>query len=599
MGIKNSKFIFVLIFVMLLLPYKYIGENFSNVIILLALSTGLIFGYKSFKVNKLYSYSLTGLILSGIISLFFTNNMTKSLSGLCFYIALFLFYIFFLKFSVMEDEVLTFITIAITGFAVIFIFIQGGIYNARIDGNLGYANTYALILLIALYLNEIIKKKNLYTVNQIILIGGILYTESRNTLLYLGVFIIINCIYAFISKRSFSIITNFAVSFISYILIKELGFGTIFIFPLAIYAVYYFILNRVNYRVSNIINLILISLCVPAIFLSRINFVQRVKNISPNLGVLQERFLYFQDVLRVFPEKMLGFGIGSFEYNQYMHQSAFYDVRYIHNSVLQAAYDLGIIGAIFFIAAAVIGFFIIWKSESNNKKYYLPIYITIYLHSLLDFDFSFVTIGALTVMLVAFSQKSFKGEVYNINLNKYILSAVLIFSVYLFVINGIYSAGEVINNLEVSLKLYNFNKYITIKDPDVYFSIAEVYKLKSKDKDMNLLKSCAENLRKAEEINPVDPRIIGNLAVAYGKLGQEEKAIEYYEKFFKAERYYSAMYKQYYDYLLNLQKIKPEGSYGIKIDELKEIYKNSYSSMNKAAKYMKDQLPENFEEAVK
>jgi hypothetical protein len=352
-------------------------------------------------------------------------------------------------------------------------------------------------------------------------------------------------------------------------------------------------------KAKNMLAIILVLLNIPLVFLLPINFVQRLKNLSFSLGVFQERLVYFNDVIPVIFNRIIGSGINSFEYTEYLHQTAFYDVRYIHNSILQVGYDIGIVGAILFLITAVIGLLILIKSKNESKKYFIPIYITIYLHSMLDFDFSYITVVALVVMLVAFSNDLQHEKFIVINLNKTIPVSLILFTSYLVFIQANYYFVSLLiqnNNLNLAEKLYNINKNITIKDPEVYSQIAELYKLKSNHTDKALLNECVNNLKKSHQINPVDPRTIGNLAFTYQALGDEQQAIEAYENFLNIQPYYSKMYKVYNNYLKDLYKNTGDEYYINKIDDLKKRFQASLAKLNPKAKYMKDQLPISFDD---
>jgi hypothetical protein len=599
MKINEFKLEFVTIFLLIMIPYKSLGDELSTVIVALLCSIVFVKHVKNIKINKYYIFSLVALTITAIISMMATNNVTKSLSGLCLYIVFLVGYLFFSTLTSIQEQVIKFIVYVICGFSLIYIIIQGGIYNERIDGNIGYANTYALILLIALYLNQTIKTSVFYLPCELILFIGIFYTSSRNTMVYLIVFIIIKFIYDFKEKYKFSVLINATVAFFSYAAIQLMGFGMILVLPILIYCFYYIIMKNMKPKFKNVLAIILILLSIPLVFLLPINFVQRLKNLSFSLGVFQERLVYFNDVIPVIFKRLIGSGINSFEYTEYLHQTAFYDVRYIHNSVLQIGYDIGLFGALLFIVIAVIGLFILIKSKNENKKYFIPIYITIYLHSMLDFDFSYVTIVALLVMFVAFSNDTQDEKLIVININKLMPVTLILFTSYLVFVQANYYFGNILiqnNNLNTAEKLYNINKNITFKDPEVYSQIAELYKLKSKQIDKALLKECVNNLKKSQEINPVDPRTIGNLAFTYQALGQSQEAIDAYENFLNIQPYYSKMYEVYYNYLKELYKNTGDEYYINKIRDLRKKFEASLANLNPKAKYMKDQLPKSFED---
>ena len=84
-------------------------------------------------------------------------------------------------------------------------------------------------------------------------------------------------------------------------------------------------------------------------------------------------------------------------YNQGSFQTGFYDVRYVHNAFGQALYDMGWIGLISFIIVFIVGLIVILKGSHKRKLYYTALYLTIYCHSILDFNFAYM----FTILVIA------------------------------------------------------------------------------------------------------------------------------------------------------------------------------------------------------
>lgn len=583
-----------------LIPYNLIGEEFGSVILLVIGSVFVLKNIRKIKVNKSYLAVMIGLSTIGAISLLFTQNISKSLSGLTIYLNFIVFYFVFSICKDKEEKVIKSIVYTISIIVIFSIAYQGVVYKRRIDGNFGYANTYALILLIALYLNEIIKENKLWSYIQIVLITGIIFTGSRNTLFYFILFLAYVSYKELKDKKTLSSFVNFIIALICYSSIQYLGFGMLFVLPILMYTVYIFIKGkrkRTKHILFGVISIIGIALA----FFSNTNFAKRILNISINSGVLQERFVYFHDVIPEILKKPLGHGINTFEYKEYLYQSAFYDVKYVHNSILQVGFDIGILGVILFVLVAVLGLYLIVKHSSKNKYIYILCYCTIFLHSLLDFDFSYASVFIVISMIVAFNTNNKEKEISS-NLIKIPMVIIGILAVYLFGINSLYQLSNTFvkySNYNGAINMLNLNKRLIVKDPDVYSRMAECYNLKfQKNNDKLALKSCIDALKKAEVINPYDPRITGNLAFAYEKLGNTNLSMDYYEKFLNTEKYYYKVYQLYYKVLKNQYDNTKEDIYKEKIDSLKKRYSNSYNSLNPKSKYMNDQLPMYFEQII-
>lgn len=93
-----------------------------------------------------------------------------------------------------------------------------------------------------------------------------------------------------------------------------------------------------------------------------------------------------------------------FKYKSYNTASAFYDVKYIHNSILQIFYDFGIITRILFISILIYILFYILNHKHKNTLPLIILYITLITHSLMDFDFSFCSITILLMLILVLSK---------------------------------------------------------------------------------------------------------------------------------------------------------------------------------------------------
>lgn len=586
---------FLLMTPVVLISYNLLPNSMCGALLSII---GCIFLIKSkieLRVNKYIFFSILILNIISIISFISCKNINLFFDGFFVYLTVLIFYLIFINFNSMKlSNAFVYITSVSAGIFVIF---QGLIQTARVDGNFSYANTYGLVLLICLYVNEIKEKDNFYPIIQWILILGILFTESRNTFIYLIIFVILCFTIDLKQKREFKTIINFFTAIIIYILVKNLGSAITLTIPI-FYIIFYYVYKKLylNSRkhLSMIFIISLVTLILIILFI-KTGFNTRISNITLGTGSLQERFVYYEDALKCIWKNPLGLGINSFVYNQYKHQSAFYDVKYIHNSLLQVCYDLGIIGLLVFIFIFVYGLYLIFKFENDRIKRVLKTALlsSIYLHSLLDFDFSFPTIFILVIMIINFSCK-----VYDLEIKKcfklMLLCLSILISVYICIINVFSLMGDnyAKKDLNKSLYLYELNRNITFNNPDIYVFIAQVYNKN------NLLKKCLDNLKIAEQINPEDPRIKTNLAFTYEKLDDINNTIKYYDKVLEYEKYYPEIYKKYYLYLGGIYNKTNDPKYVIKMDNLKKIYYKNFNSLNKRTIFLKNQLSNNFDSII-
>jgi hypothetical protein len=132
MNTRKFGLLYVFLFILLLLPHKYIGDSFSNSIAALLCIILLIVYIKDIKINLKYFSLLIMLIISGFITMIFSHNLTESFSGILIYFIAVMSYIIFRQFSNESDKIIKFIVYVITGTAIIFIIFQGSIYKLRI-----------------------------------------------------------------------------------------------------------------------------------------------------------------------------------------------------------------------------------------------------------------------------------------------------------------------------------------------------------------------------------------------------------------------------------------------------------------------------------
>ncbi|WML33090.1 O-antigen ligase family protein [Clostridium sp. OS1-26] len=584
----------LLIAAILLIPYNLLPVSVCGAILLLICSIYLLKIEKNLIVNQYIFYSILFLNVIAILSLIYSKNINLFFDGFITYLAVLLFYLLFTNLHM--PKVLDYFAYITSISAFIFIIFQGLILNKRIDGTFGYANTYGLLLLIGLYMNEIRTEQKFKSSIQWVLILGILLTESRNTFIYLFIFALI-CYFAEYKEKNYRIAINFFTTIIFYGLVKYFGLGTAFVIPVFYIPLYHFY-NKSGVKIKKQISLffaIAIVVSLSLLVFGKFNFNTRVSNISLDSGSLQERFIYYEDCFQSIIKNPLGSGINSFVYKQYKNQSAFYDIKYIHNSLLQVCYDMGILGLAAFMFIFIYGVYMILKSEKDRLKVLkLAMFLTIYFHSLLDFDFSFTSIFIIVVMIMSFLDKRSSFTIRkSVKMSMIILG--LIISVYILIINSLVFLGNIYakNDINKSVAFYRANKAITIRNPDIYVLMAQAYR------GNNMYKECLANLKLAEQVNNEDPRIKMNIAFTYERLGDIENTIKYFDIVLSYERYYPEIYKSYYLYLDSIYKNTKNHSYKVKMDNLRELYYKNYCSLNKKSIFLRNQLENNLNYDIK
>ncbi|WP_127594772.1 O-antigen ligase family protein [Paenibacillus lautus] len=136
------------------------------------------------------------------------------------------------------------------------------------------------------------------------------------------------------------------------------------------------------------------------------NISVRLENINFNQHSVLERFTFYKDALKVLADyPLIGAGGGAWAslYEQYQNNP--YTSRQAHNFFLQYLIEVGIVGFVVFMSFIL---FIFYKyirgyikgneEERNSHFLYLIIVLSILIHSILDFNMSYVFMGILVFL---------------------------------------------------------------------------------------------------------------------------------------------------------------------------------------------------------
>ncbi|MCX8128761.1 MAG: O-antigen ligase family protein [Clostridia bacterium] len=596
----------VILLILILFPYNLFGQDAGAVVLCIIGAAYLMRKRKDIVLPERKTIILfSAFVLFSIPSLLITKSFPKSLEGFNIYISMFLYYIVFLNFRMEKNKAIRLIYNTVLFTAAVSIVFQGLLKDVRIGAHFSYVNTYALLLLFALYAGDSEYMGDTPFWKQLIITSGIIFTGSRTTFLLLALYAVFRTVSEIRNKKVpglmlliFTALTVYAFKYISPVM------PVIIVLLIAICEGVVLrkvkSMGKTGRKILTYSVYLIIPLCILLFMLIPTNFKARLYNVSLQSGVLQERLLIFSDILKSIAKNPLGYGINSFEYSQYAQQTAFYDVRYIHNSILQIAYDTGVLSAVSFIALLVVFFITISRERNGYRGRRLLIFSIVIFHSFLDFDFSFASIIVLFAMQAAFCTKNTLVPKNRLKSTVSVLSAVIIlmgsytflslFSLYI----GDKYAAE--GSFDKANNIYSFNRTITYKNPDVYCMMAQNYYNKGIDGDNTiseeLLATCTEYLKTAEKINGDDPRIAANLAFVNSVLNKNDEAIRYYKKAISIQKYNAQLYDSYYEHLIQLFRSSGDESYLREVAELKNIYRTTLRNLNPKAKYLKDQLIE-------
>lgn len=132
--------------------------------------------------------------------------------------------------------------------------------------------------------------------------------------------------------------------------------------------------------------------------------LQRLADISFSSSGFFVRYIFYKDALKIFSQNwFIGTGSGGWETLYTTVQTFPYMSRLVHSSAVQSLVDVGIIGTLFFLSLC--GFMII--KCLRNKFAFSPVngcaflsFITLFLHSLIDFDLSIPVVAFFMFILL-------------------------------------------------------------------------------------------------------------------------------------------------------------------------------------------------------
>ncbi len=292
--------------------------------------------------------------------------------------------------------------------------------NNRMSGFMGYANTYALYMLVTLIcLSKTRWNLKIKAAAGALLIATIIITYSRSVYVIAGIIVAFALIKG---TRRNKLVT--AYSFI-------LGL-----------VIYFIVVNTSGAITLN----------------------QRVAEINPNATEFQSRLLYYIDAIKIVGNHLFGLGYDGYFYIQGKYQTGIYNVRLVHNSILQISLEIGILGV-----GAYLGILITWiKNVRRNKvsKKVQLIFYAIIIHSIIDFDLTFLTVTNILVIMLYFSEK--KHTVYCEEYNKPIskslannklttIMCILVVLINLNIILGISALYSYISRYDTALFWYKYN----------------------------------------------------------------------------------------------------------------------------------------------
>lgn len=235
-------------------------------------------------------------------------------------------------------------------------------------------------------------------------------------------------------------------------------------------------------------------------------------------STLNGRILYTLDMLPVVLRHPFGMGYMGYFYFQQSVQTGVYSVMYVHNELLQFMLDIGWIPSLLFYGAVVR--VILKKHTPSYERLILGV---ILLHSLLDFDFQFLSVMFLVIIFCDFqSGKNITLK----NVKSIVLCSVLsVISLYFGIVSILYYA----NRSEQCHALYPFHTQNEVSRLIIASDVRQTEKISSDIVSRNKYVAVAyDALAK----------------ISYSK-GDFSKVIEYKNRIFEIAPFDSEQYAEY------------------------------------------------------
>ena len=126
------------------------------------------------------------------------------------------------------------------------------------------------------------------------------------------------------------------------------------------------------------------------------NVINRLFMLSVNSSTLNGRFLYIRDGFLLLLRYPFGLGANGYSLAQGLTASGLYQVKYVHCGLLQMMLDIGIIPGVMIFATIT---YLIIKYFKKNIRNYIILF-PVLIHGMLDIDFEFPLIVMIMILLL-------------------------------------------------------------------------------------------------------------------------------------------------------------------------------------------------------
>lgn len=400
----------------------------------------------------------------------------------------------------------------------------------RLAGPFGYANSYAMFLLLGVGI--LLAKETKFDFKTIsllaILLGGILWTASRT------------------------------VGLLTLVLLT--------------YYVGKMMICRKQMRRNVIAILAVLSILAVGSMIPQIRgLYQRITDISLHSSTMIGRLLYAQDALTLIRRFPFGLGASGYGYVNGLTATGLYEVRYVHQALLQWILDIGIVLTILVLVILAYGI----RKAHLRKNPYLLILILAVLHALTDIDMEYMAIPMILVILLQ-TQSRDEGRELSGKMERYgqiMLSVVTLFSVPMMIANVFYLTG----NYEGALAV------------DPLYTDARELRMAESDR-LEVIQQDAYTLVKNNPYSAKGCQMMGALAYLEGDYEEMQR---YLDRELELVPYQNDEYEMYEQFLLDIQNQNIDKETAMqceaKLQEIENLKQSMLMRMSAFGKQIADQ----------
>ncbi|MCT1403459.1 O-antigen ligase family protein [Paenibacillus sp. p3-SID867] len=282
------------------------------------------------------------------------------------------------------------------------------------------------------------------------------------------------------------------------------------------------------------------------------NISVRLENINFNQHSVLERFTFYKDAMKVLADyPIIGAGGGAWAslYEQYQNNP--YTSRQAHNFFLQYLIEVGIVGFVIFMSFILYIFYKYIRGyikgnegERNSHFLYLIIVLSILIHSILDFNMSYVFMGILVFlglggMAAVMDNKPVKKWSLKDSTARSVFSAIVGLCGILVMITSIRYVQAADSGMEAGRIVQVSSSFEEIKAPldkdlsirpshpdSVLLTVSLYQTIYRQNQDENFYNASVDLLNKALKSEPYNKSMLRRLIESYEMKQQPEQAYE-------------------------------------------------------------------------